>query len=87
MNREELVAVMVKAAREAVTGYPHTQTLTFQMRAALASIEEAGMVVVPREPEHVDAHEWKAHDGAMVCSRCGLGYTNIPCIAAAPKPG
>jgi predicted CoA-binding protein len=49
-ERDKIVEMMVDAARKAVTGYPHTQTITFQMRAALAALEQAGYAVVPVEP-------------------------------------
>lgn len=49
-KQQDIVEVMVTAARAAVSGYPHTQTITFQMRAALTALEQAGYAVVPVEP-------------------------------------
>jgi predicted CoA-binding protein len=49
-EEKDILAIMVEAARNAISGYPHTQTITFQMRAALAALEAQGYAVVPVEP-------------------------------------
>lgn len=48
-EQSKILETMVEAARKAVTGFPHTQTLSFQMRAALTALEEAGYCVMPKE--------------------------------------
>lgn len=36
--------------------------------------EATKLVTEPR------GHVWEAEDGGLTCVRCGLGYTNLPCI-------